>query len=115
MKTNNENANSDESFDSSDCYPSRVVTGDPIPVGEYVLDELEAREWSIEFAASRLGPEPVNQCWLELVCTVEIWQQHEIKFGDAEAAMLETIFGVSKETWINLHNAYETQKSAERN
>lgn len=45
---------------------TRVVAGDPIPVGQYVIDELEARGWDTYHAAERLGGNVDEMhCWLE--------------------------------------------------
>lgn len=100
----------------SDCsLPTRSVVGDPIPVGEYVLDELEARGWSTGLAAAMFAPDDqVDEwhCWLELLTAVAIWQEHQFKFSTKEADRLETIFGISGQTWINLHHAYVTKRDA---
>ena len=121
MVQENENCDTlkDQSSDSTVCSsPSRVVTGDPIPIGEYILHELETRGWTAEDAAYSFAPNGKRDewhCWLELLTCVEIWQGHDIKFGEEEAERLESIFGVSKETWLNLHSDYEAQRKANRN
>lgn len=76
-----------------------------IPVGEFIANELEARGWTTTFAATLTYGDPrENKLWLDLLCCSPQWERHTIQFSDSEAMKLEQLFGISAETWMNLHS-----------
>lgn len=78
------------------------------PVGEYVSEELEARGWTTAYAASQISGNPdENELWLDLLCCLPMWED----FDELEANRLEQLFGVSSQTWLNIHDAYLRAKA----
>jgi len=87
--------------------PKPPEATEAFPVGEYVAEELEARGWSTAYAATLIDGDPEeNELWIELLCCLPMWEKHDIKFSESDANWLEQLFGVSSQTWLNLHAAY---------
>jgi XRE family plasmid maintenance system antidote protein len=74
------------------------------PVGEFLVDELEARSWSQEEFARLMG-RPV-----EFVAEII---SGERKLTDQTAAEIGKALGTSAELWLNLQNDYLSWKRAQ--
>lgn len=81
-------------------------------VGSYVRDELKARGWTTLDAANQLeGNHETNEVWLNLICQDVIWESYDVAFGDHEAKLLEAIFGVEAQTWLNINDRFLESKN----
>ena len=74
-------------------HPARVY-----PVGDYILEECEARMWSISYLAEILD-------WSEKRM-VRVLSGAESLTGDL-AEDLAAAFGTSADFWLHLHRAYD--------
>lgn len=91
----------------------QVAPREGVPVGEYVADELRTRGWTTAYAATLMpGNRDENELWLDLLCAVALCEDYDIDFSEHEAKRLEELFGISSQTWLNLHKAYMDTKSA---
>ncbi len=76
-------------------------------VGEYVADELEAREWTTAYAATLMdGDVAKNELWLDLLCCLPAWEKYDVKFSESDAKRLGKLFGTSTQLWLNIHASY---------
>lgn len=81
-----------------------IQAAEVFPVGEYVLEELEARGWSIAEMARRMGGDfNLNHCAIELVIYVH---DPDAFLGEDLARRIGLAFGTSAEVWLNLDNAW---------
>lgn len=80
-------------------------------VGEYIRDEINARAWSLETLALKMGggDATVNLCSLEfLMCAAFTPDSNvgQIRLGRETAEGLSRAFGSSVELWMRLDAAY---------
>lgn len=87
-------------------------------VGEYLQDELDARNWSTRDCAERMGGN-VDVDHLTLDLTIASWQapeEHSAKqttMARETAEGLARAFGTDAETWLRLDEAYRAPDTAE--
>lgn len=74
-------------------------------VWEYISDELEARGWTREEMAKRMGGDiNVNLCALDFL---EHLPYHpKIRMGQEMADLISVAFGQDPQTWVNLDAVY---------
>lgn len=85
------------------CYSSSHAIP-PGHVGSYIQEELNARGWTVGDCAERMGGDvALNECVLDLLLSAA---DKQIRLGEETAAGLETAFGVKKQTWLNLDEAW---------
>lgn len=66
---------------------------------EYIADEIEARGWTVEELAIRMGGDAeINLCAMEFLQL----EEPNIHLGDEMANGLATAFGTSAEMWLRL-------------
>lgn len=82
----------------------RDHAGPPIPPGEILLQEMEARGWNNVETAKRLG-------WL--AWAVNAFTAGALPMGAVRALDLERVFGASAEMWLNLEQAYRLKMARE--
>lgn len=79
---------------------------EPVPVAEYIRDEIDARCWSIKHLAARMGGNMRDNLRLLKLLAHNIGKEPELTFPMAAVApLLARAFGTEPEVWVNLHNA----------
>ena len=69
------------------------------PPGEYILDEMEARGWSLDHVHGLLGNDPVRCCAFDLAAFVD---DKKLILDQKTADDLAELFGSSSLCWIRL-------------
>ncbi len=87
---------------------------EPIPVWNYIADEMEARGWDrITLAVEMGGDEEEVQ---RNLCSLDILDQCRfeagILLGESTAAKLATAFGTSAQLWLNLDKSCKSALAA---
>ena len=81
----------------------KVVSVEPFPPGEFIQDELNARDWTQDDLAEVMGR--TRQHVSRLI-------KGQTAIGPDSARELAEAFGTSPEMWMNLQTSYELSKSA---
>lgn len=79
------------------------------PPGEFIRDELEARGWTEEDLAIRMGSEeeyPKNLLTVQLIIEVPEYKGRASRMGEGVAESLAKAFGTSVELWVNIENSW---------
>lgn len=74
---------------------------------EFILDELEARGWSIQELAIRMNWQAIGIDILALEIAIAV---PECLLDEKFAEKLALVFGTSKELWLNLDTSYRKSK-----
>ena len=113
MNETTEKTNKTEQKDAAaNVAVSRVVMRGihAFPVGGYVQEELDARNWSAQFAANN---DPERTLWLELICCVPAWFEHEILFEKKDADYLAELFDTSSQMWLKMHETFSNWRKTQ--
>lgn len=93
---------------SNDFVPAQAI-----PTWEYIEDELNARGWTREELAIRMGGDSrVNLCTMEFL---EHLDDPRVKLGRRFAEGLSRAFGTGAEVWMNIDASYRRALKAGRN
>jgi hypothetical protein len=80
-------------------------------VGEYVSDFLAYCDISVVEAAAKIdGDIRANYLWLEMIQSIPVWENNNIKLSDDEAKNLSKIFGNSEQLWKNIDATWQNWK-----
>lgn len=84
------------------------------PVGDYLLEEMQARGWSSADLAARMGKDEKERSIYEIEIDVIVYLSHrdDLAFGPETARALGEAFDVSPEYWLNLQSAYKACRAA---
>ncbi len=75
------------------------------PPGEFIKDELDARDWDIPELARRMGGDAtLNQATVELLIYAPT---KEVTLGEETAAQLSRAFGLSAQFFLNLDKQWQ--------
>lgn len=84
--------------------------------GVYLLEEMEARGWSVRDVAERMGGQElvINELLVEQIIgeTYMLPNDAECELDPETAAKLARAFGTSAEFWLNLDRYYREAGSA---
>lgn len=100
-----------EEKQASESPSSLSCCSDAFCIGEYVSDMLTDKNWTTAEAVKRLDGDPkVNELWLRLISSIEVWWDTRVKFTEEDAFRLEKIFSVSAQTWMNIHARFQAKR-----
>ena len=82
------------------------MSAEVFPVGEFIRDELEARDWSVNEMASRMDGDPtVNACVIQnLIDVPDTYLEPET------AEQIGAAFGTSTAIWCRINETYRKVK-----
>jgi plasmid maintenance system antidote protein VapI len=84
------------------------------PPGEYLMDELRARGWSLEALAGKMGgafeERKADKLALELLVNIP---QRGLLLGRETAERLSQALGTSAELWLRLDAAWQASPESE--
>lgn len=91
--------------------PKRPAPAECFPPGEFILDEIEARGWTEEDLAYRMGASTEdefaqNLLTLHLIIEFPEYKGRATRMGDGVAEQLGKAFGTSAELWANLETSW---------
>lgn len=87
------------------------IPAETFPVQDYVREELEARNWSLDDLALRMGPQEefgINRLVVGLLMEME--PQKGLLIGYDGARSLAKAFGTSEEFWVNLDRQWQPEE-----
>ena len=84
------------------------VPAEVFPPGEYIRDEIEARGWSLDDLASRMGTTS-KECgiWRLVLDFTQDCQFKGVLLGEDCANALSRAFGSSAELWLELDRRWQ--------
>lgn len=87
-----------------------LTPAEVFPVCSFVLDEIEARGWSLDDLAARMGGNTdVNRLALDFL--IYAHDERGLHIGQTMADQLAYAFGVSAQFFVNLDNAYRAARA----
>ena len=89
---------------------TKRVPAEVFPVGQFVREEMDARDWSIGEMARRMGGTDHDRCVLELILYLD---DPSMRLDRSTAEKIAKAFGTDVELWLNLDEQYRAY-AAER-
>lgn len=69
-------------------------------IGDYIREEMKARQWSIHDVAERMGGVvAVSKCTVDLLLNLT---DARVTLSEETADFLEAAFGIDAQTWLNI-------------
>lgn len=89
--------------------PETAAPAEAFHPSEFIAEELEARGWSQDYLAVRMGGDPaINLLTLDMYRIVGP-KDPRMRLGEATAAALGQAFGVSPQLFLNLEDAWRAR------